>query len=158
MLFFLAGKKGKKSKGKKYSLHQFVQDPDGVSGGVTQVQVPTKLSWAEECDGDEDDRPMPTKMIELPTAPRAQRLMNDELVTRNPPWSVTLSNLPYDSDEGDILDLFRCSEEPIVRLPRDEETQKTRGFGFVEFTNREDLIEALSIPGNIDSFIFNSFF
>lgn len=147
LFFLIIGKKGKKSKGKKYSLHQFVQDPDGVSGGgVTQVQVPTKLSWAEECDDDDNERPMPTKIIELPTAPRAQRLMNDELVPRHPPYQVTLLNLPYDSEEADICDLFNNVPLTDIRLPRDEEGIKTRGYAYVEFEMREDLIEALSIP------------
>lgn len=145
--FFLIpflGKKGKKSKGKKISLQEFVQVPGGT--GVTQVQVPTKLSWADECDEDDDIQATSTKIIELPTAPRAARLLNDDCVPVAPPFLAYLSNLPYDVEDIDIEDFFRDFIVVTVRLPRDDDAGKSRGYGYVEFETREELIDALSMP------------
>ncbi|XP_063704123.1 eukaryotic translation initiation factor 4B [Culicoides brevitarsis] len=138
------GKKGKKSKGKKISLQEFVQVPGGT--GVTQVQVPTKLSWADECDEDDDIQSTSTKIIELPTAPRAARLLNDDCVPANPPFLVYLSNLPYDVEDEDIEEFFRNFIVVTIRLPRDDDGTKSRGYGYVEFETREELIDALSMP------------
>lgn len=127
-------------------MQEFVQKEDGGggSGGTTQVQVP-KLSWAEECVDDDDDRPQP--IIELPTAPRATRLMNDEMVTRNPPFVAYMSNLPFELEEEDIHIFFENYQLLMVRLPRDDDGNKTRGYAYVEFEAREDLIDALAIAG-----------
>lgn len=143
-LFPFLGKKGKKGKGKKISLQEFVQVPGGT--GVTQVQVPTKLSWADECDEDDDNQSTNTKIIELPTAPRAARLLNDDCVPTNAPFLAYLSNLPYDVEDVDIDDFFRDFNVVTVRLPRDEDAGKSRGYGYVEFETREELIDALSMP------------
>lgn len=142
-VYSILGKKGKKSKGKKISLQEFVQVPGGT--GVTQVQVPTKLSWADECDEDDDIQSTSTKIIELPTAPRAARLLNDDCVPQNPPFLAYLSNLPYDVEDVDIEDFFNNFNVVTVRLPRDDDAGKSRGYGYVEFEAREDLIDALSM-------------
>lgn len=142
MIPFL-GKKGKKSKGKKISLQEFVQVPGGT--GVTQVQVPTKLSWADECDEDDDVQSTSTKIIELPTAPRAARLLNDDCVPTAPPFLAYLSNLPYDVEDGDIDEFFHNLIVVTVRLPRDDDAGKSRGYGYVEFETRDELIYALSM-------------
>lgn len=134
------------------SLQEFVQEPGGNSGGVTQVQVPTKLSWAEECVDDDDDR-APTKIIELPTAPRASRLMNDDMVPQHPPFVTYLSNLPYDLEDQDIEEFFQDFQIAQIRLPRDDDTNKTRGYAYVHFETRQELIDALSIPGKNLSFL-----
>lgn len=125
-------------------MQEFVQVPGGT--GVTQVQVPTKLSWADECDEDDDTQPSSTMIIELPTAPRAARLLNDDCVPTVAPFLAYLSNLPYDVEDEDIKDFFRDFNVVTVRLPRDEDAGKSRGYGYVEFETREELIDALSMP------------
>lgn len=124
-------------------MQEFVHQPGGT--GVTQVQI-TKLSWAEECVDDDDDKPI-GKIIELPTAPRAARLLQDDCVPANAPFVAYLSNLPYDVEDSEIERFFDTLNVVNIRLPRDDgDSGKSRGYGYVEFEAREDLIDALSIP------------
>lgn len=144
-----SGKKGKKtSKKNKLSLGEFLTDGNAAAVSQVQVAVPVKLrNWADECDDDEDDRPTRTQMIALPTAPRATRLLNDDSVPHNPPFQAYISNLPYDLTDGDLYDFFDGMEIASLRLPRDDgDSGRLRGFGYVEFAKRQDLIDALSIP------------
>lgn len=143
-----SGKKGKKtSKKNKVSLGEFLTDGNTAALSQVQVAVPVKLSnWADECDDDDDDRPTRTQMIALPTAPRATRLLNDDTVPHNPPFQAYISNLPYDLSDNDLYDFFGDLEIASLRLPRDDgDSGRLRGFGYVEFAKRQDLIEALSI-------------
>lgn len=144
-----SGKKGKKtSKKNKLSLGEFLTDGNAIAVSQVQVAVPIKLaSWADECDDDDDDRPTRTQMIALPTAPRATRLLNDDTVPHNPPFQAYISNLPYDLTDGDVYDFFDGMEISSLRLPTrdDGEPGRLRGYGYVEFSNRQDLIDALSI-------------
>lgn len=143
-----SGKKGKKtSKKNKLSLGEFLTDGNAAPMSQVQVAVPLKLrDWADECDEDDDDRPTRTQMIALPTAPRAQRLLNDDTIPHNPPYSAYISNLPYDLNDNDLYDFFGDMEISSLRLPRDDgDSGRLRGFGYIEFARRQDLIDALSI-------------
>lgn len=56
-----------------------------------------------------------------------------------------VGNLPYSATEDDLRELF----EPFgaianVRLPMDAETNRNRGFGFVEMTTEEDALQAIA--------------
>ncbi|XP_055616616.1 eukaryotic translation initiation factor 4B-like [Toxorhynchites rutilus septentrionalis] len=143
------GKKGKKaSKKNKLSLGEFLTDGNATPMSQIQVAVPTKLrDWADECEEDDDERPTRTQLIALPTAPRATRLLNDDTIPHNPPYSAYISNLPYDLNENDLYDFFQDMEISSMRLPRDDgDSGRVRGFGYIEFVNRQDLIDALSLP------------
>ncbi len=92
---------------------------------------------------------MRTQIINLPTAPRASRILNDDSIPTSPPFTAHLSNLPYEINEDEIEEFF--AEENIMvkqlHLPReDSDTGRLKGFGNVEFENRQDLIDAISIP------------
>lgn len=144
-----SGKKGKKtSKKSTISLGEFLTDGNTALASQVQVAVPVKpRDWADECDDDDDDRPMRTQMIALPTAPRATRLLNDDTVPHNPPFQAYMSNLPYDLNEEDVYVFFDGMDIVSLRLPRDDsDSGRLRGFGYVEFGKRQDLIDALSIP------------
>lgn len=144
-----SGKKGKKtSKKSTISLGEWLSDGNAPMASQVQVAVPVKpRDWADECDDDDDDRPVRTQMIALPTAPRATRLLNDDTVPHNPPFQAYMSNLPYDLNEDDVYVFFDGMEIASLRLPRDDsDSGRLRGFGYVEFANRQDLIDALSIP------------
>lgn len=144
-----SGKKGKKtSKKSTISLGEFLTDGNSALASQVQVAVPVKpRDWADECDDDDDDRPMRTQMIALPTAPRATRLLNDDTVPHNPPFQAYMSNLPYDLNDEDVYVFFDGMEIVSLRLPRDDsDSGRLRGFGYVEFAKRQDLIDALSIP------------
>lgn len=115
------------------------------TGGTTQVVVQKVSSWADECD-DDDDRPTRHEVIELPTAPRSARIFEDDSIPYNPPFVAKVSNLPFDTNEGEVEDFFIDKDIVVkeMRLARDD--NRLRGFGQIEFEGREDLISALMIP------------
>lgn len=144
----MAGKKGKKSKEKKVlSLQEFLAAPIS-SGGTTQVAVQKLSSWADECEDDDDGRPSRPEFIELPTAPRAARILDDETIPQTGPFSARVSNLPFDASDADIDEFFMDRNIHLVnmRLARDEQNDRLRGYGHIEFETREDLISALMLP------------
>lgn len=102
----------------------------------------TVTSWADDVE-EEDSRPPQT--FSLPTAPRASRVL--DYVPENSPFTAYLSKLPYDANREDIEDFFADLTITEIKLPReDDNSSKNRGFAYVEFAKREDLITAISIP------------
>lgn len=118
-----------------------------TSGGTTQVVVQKVSSWAEECE-DDDDRPSRPEFIELPTAPRAARILDDETIPHSGPFAARVSNLPFDASNEDIDEFFMDRDIRLkeMRLARDEQNDRLRGYGHIEFETREDLINALMLP------------
>lgn len=113
------------------------------SAATTPVPVKVR-SWADECDEDEDEKPV---LIDLPTGPRASRIFDDETVPQHGPFMAHLTNLPYEINEFDIQEFFGHLNVLSVRLPvHDNDPNRIRGFGFVEFETRDDLIDAISTP------------
>ena len=57
--------------------------------------------------------------------------------------TIYVGNLSYNTTEGDLRELF-CVHGNIksISLPMDHETQRIKGFGFVEFATVEDAIKA----------------
>ena len=49
-----------------------------------------------------------------------------------------VGNLPLSYSEDDLKELFAEYDVTSVKLILDRETQKSRGFGFVEFNSKED--------------------
>lgn len=127
-----------------------MQDFLSENGGAASGSVVTKsLSWANEC---EDDDYAPPKIVTyaIPTAPRSQRVLDDSTIPTHPPFLAYMSNLPYDLNESDIQEYFEDAtnfEVVSVRLPREDgESGRMRGFGYIEFADREGLIAAVSLP------------
>ncbi|AGO10633.1 AaceriABR179Cp [[Ashbya] aceris (nom. inval.)] len=67
-----------------------------------------------------------------------------------PPYRARISNLPWDvSEEGvhawteDMLEKPGCVEKVIA--PKDRDSDRLRGWAFVTFAEREDLVRALSL-------------
>lgn len=85
------------------------------------------------------------EQVVLPTAPRAARGpgVDEENIPTNPPYVAYISNLPYDSIEEDLIEFFDGMEILTVRLPKD--SSKPKGYGYVEFVDRQSLIDALSM-------------
>ncbi|XP_035910832.1 eukaryotic translation initiation factor 4B-like isoform X3 [Anopheles stephensi] len=144
----VSGKKGKKAKkNNKLSLGEFLTDGNTAALNQVQVAVPVKLDWGDDGDDDDDDRVVRTQVIALPTAPRASRILNDDSIPQNPPYSIYVSNLPYDINENDLYDIFENVEIVSMTLPRDDsETWRLRGFGNIEFATRNDLMAVLAMP------------
>lgn len=147
MFFFIyLGKKGKKNKEKKLSLQDFLAvSAPASSGGTTQVAVSKVSSWAEECEDDDDHKKI--EFIQLPTAPRAARILDDDSIPQDPPFRARVANLPFDINEGDVDEFFSDNHIQIreMKLARDEQQDRLRGYGIIEFEAREDLMDALML-------------
>ncbi|XP_023246004.1 eukaryotic translation initiation factor 4B isoform X2 [Copidosoma floridanum] len=130
----MSSKKGKKTKGITVPLQDFLENTPSVS-------IPAKINWAD----DQEDDCIPKEPVVLPTAPRAARdaTVNDESIPTNPPYVAYISNLPYDVDEEDLHEFFAEMTVSGLRLPRDG--NKFKGYGYIEFADRQSLKDALSI-------------
>lgn len=60
-----------------------------------------------------------------------------------------IGNLPFSSDETAIKNFFAPIAVKSVRLITDRETQKPRGFGFVELASDGDVQSALALDGEM---------
>lgn len=127
-------------------MQEFLATPPS-SGGTTQVVVQKVSSWAEECE-DDDERPSRPEFIELPTAPRAARILDDETIPHTGPFAARVSNLPFDASNEDIDEFFMDRDIRLkeMRLARDDQNDRLRGYGHIEFESRDDLINALMLP------------
>lgn len=143
----LPGKKGKKAKGKAVPLQDFLAATtgNGDTPSLSAVLNPPKSRFSNWADDQDDDSNMPMPLLQLPTAPRASRSFDDDSVPRNGPFLAYLSNLPYDLEEDGLEDFFSQLAVVSVRMPR-EDGGRSRGYGYVEFETREDLIDAISLP------------
>lgn len=102
-------------------------------------------NWADECD-DDDERQTRSEVIELPTAPRSARIFDDDLVGFDGPFIAKVSNLPFDTNEGEIEDFFGDHDILIREMRLVRENDRLRGFGTIEFQERADLMSALMLP------------
>lgn len=69
-----------------------------------------------------------------------------ELPTQ-PPYTAHIANLSFDSSEDDLTDLFAGLAVSKMRLMRDRETDRSKGFGYIEFEDLESLKRALELNG-----------
>ncbi|XP_059628085.1 uncharacterized protein LOC132270895 [Cornus florida] len=88
-----------------------------------------------------------TKGAYVPPSMRAgaERPAGSDMRRRNEENSVRVSNLSEDTREPDLLELFRTFG-PVSRVyvSIDQKTGVSRGFGFVNFVNKEDAERAIN--------------
>ncbi|CAG5107723.1 Similar to EIF4B: Eukaryotic translation initiation factor 4B (Homo sapiens) [Cotesia congregata] len=138
-------KKNKKTKGQTLALTEFL-------GGVPTVPIKS-TNWADDVEDEHDLGSYMSRSnkepVVLPTAPRAARGpgVDEENIPTNPPYVAYISNLPYDVVESDLADFFEGMEVSNMRLPKD--STKLRGYGYVEFADRQSLIDALSMSNTM---------
>ncbi|KAH8273753.1 hypothetical protein KR018_011936, partial [Drosophila ironensis] len=137
------GKKAKKNKGTVISLQSFLSNDDSPAG-TTQVSKKIRNFDGEESDDGSCALPL---VYQLPTAPRANRIFDDNSIPHKPPFIAYINNLPFDANEDDLYEFFSGIHLISLRLPREDgENGRTRGFGYVELETRDDLIHVLSLP------------
>jgi len=64
-----------------------------------------------------------------------------------PPFVAFVGNLPQGVVQGDMELIFADLKVKNVRIVHDKETNKFKGFAYVEYADRESLKEALSFDG-----------
>jgi len=59
-------------------------------------------------------------------------------------FSVYVGNLPYSADENSLGQLFsQCGQVTNVRIIMDRETNRSKGFSFVEFADEQGAQQAV---------------
>jgi len=65
--------------------------------------------------------------------------------------SIYVGNLPYDTTEGQLVELFsQHGEVHRASLVKDRETGRPRGFGFVEMPNQDEANRAIEALGGTE--------
>lgn len=66
------------------------------------------------------------------------------------PMQLFVAGLPYDLDDAELEEIFE-KFGPVVtaRVAMDKETNKSKGFGFVEMKNEADAKEAIELLNDI---------
>ncbi|KAK3920337.1 Eukaryotic translation initiation factor 4B [Frankliniella fusca] len=130
-----SGQKNKKNKWKKVELTTVLAETRPVT------------AWADEVEIDERELALAAqRKSALPTAPRSARGSDDERVPNAPPYVAYITNIPFEVIEEDFVEFFGDLQIENIRLPKNDATGKLKGYGYVEFTERQGLIEALQIP------------
>jgi len=68
-------------------------------------------------------------------------------IPESPPFTAFLGNLPYEVTKEDIYDFFKGYKIASVRFVKDKDTNNFKGFGYVEFDDKESLKKALALDG-----------
>jgi len=56
---------------------------------------------------------------------------------QNERCTTYFGNLPYDSTEEELIEFLHPRKTKRITIPIDKETERPRGFAFVEFENEE---------------------
>ncbi|KAJ1720304.1 Eukaryotic translation initiation factor 4B [Coemansia erecta] len=123
-----AKKKG--NKGQKMSLVDFLGD------------APASASWADE-ELVLPSAPMAV-LAESPSTRREPRAPVD--FPTEPPYQAHVGNLPFNADDAMVRGLFALDVQS-VRLVRNPENDKPRGYGYVRFDSLDGLKAAVALDG-----------
>lgn len=67
-----------------------------------------------------------------------------------PPYTAFIGNLPMGLVQGDVNKMFPKLKIKNVRLVMDKETDKFKGFCYVEFDTLNDLEQAVALDGSVE--------
>jgi translation initiation factor 4B len=71
----------------------------------------------------------------------------DQPIPNDPPFTAYIGNLSFQVTEDDIRGVFKDSNIKSIRLITDAETKRLKGYGYVEFEDRNSLVAALNRNG-----------
>jgi translation initiation factor 4B len=69
-------------------------------------------------------------------------------VPDRPPYTAHVGNLSFEATESEISNFFASCDVTNVRLVRDREQDRPKGFGYVEFGTKDGLLGALELNGS----------
>ncbi|XP_023225093.1 eukaryotic translation initiation factor 4H-like [Centruroides vittatus] len=69
-------------------------------------------------------------------------------IPNSPPFKAYVGNLPQNCGEDDFENIFVNLNIREIRMIRDRETNRFKGFGFVEFEDLESFRAALELNGS----------
>ncbi|KAK9717355.1 Eukaryotic translation initiation factor 4B [Basidiobolus ranarum] len=151
----------KKNKGQKVSLADFLNDQNTGSWADEMAELPSAPASASAADGDRprggfsDSRREGGAFGSRGGFGERSGMDRPERPQRGPqeipdvaPFTAYIGNLPFDLIDADIEDFFAGSKVASVRLVRDKMDDKPKGFGYVEFDDRESLVKALEKNGS----------
>jgi translation initiation factor 4B len=64
-----------------------------------------------------------------------------------PPFTAHIASLSFDANEDDLANLFSNLKVANIRLLRDRNTERSKGFAYVEFEDLDSLKGALELSG-----------
>ncbi|KAI9277374.1 hypothetical protein BY458DRAFT_504770 [Sporodiniella umbellata] len=64
-----------------------------------------------------------------------------------PPYTAHIASLSFDANEDDLAQLFDGLKIANIRLLRDRQTERSKGFAYVEFEDVESLKSAIDLSG-----------
>ncbi|KAJ6311803.1 hypothetical protein OIU77_013534 [Salix suchowensis] len=106
----------------------------------TFIEKPASTETAMAASGATKGAYVPPSMRE-----GAERIGGSDMRRRNDENSVRVTNLSEDTREPDLLELFRTfGSVSRVYVAIDQKTGVSRGFGFVNFVNKEDAERAIN--------------
>lgn len=124
-----------KKKGKTMALTDFL-------AGDSKLVTVRGANWSEIVDSEEaETKPIVVDIGGLPTAPRAAVEIDHSTISNVPPFIAYVVNLSFEIDDEKLRRIFGDLNPKAARIIKDG--TRSRGTGLVEFSTREDLIEAL---------------
>ncbi|XP_031845688.1 eukaryotic translation initiation factor 4H1 [Nomia melanderi] len=75
---------------------------------------------------------------------------NKKPLPSEPPYTAYVGNLPNGVVQGDVDKIFKNFKVKGIRLVKDKETDRFKGFCYVEFECLKDLVDALEMDGTVE--------